>query len=102
MANDIAMTQIFIPYAGKAPAAVDINGHRLVIVSQDPDELQSNLSMLGGDRLEMIQVLGSKAEEEELLEEIADSVDGGVVLAPTDIELAEVLRDLESELPWIH
>ncbi|MDC0357527.1 hypothetical protein OAO01_01830 [Oligoflexia bacterium] len=95
------MTEYFIPYAGKQPASLNINGHKLVIVSQDRQELMDHLQVLGGDRLEELRSGASREEEQELLEDLADRIDGGVVVAPSDIELDEVIRDLQSELPWI-
>jgi len=78
-----------------------INGHRLVIISADRNDIEDNLSLLGADRLHELDDWGSRAEQEASLETIASTVGGGVVVAPEDLELREVIKNLETELPWI-
>jgi hypothetical protein len=77
------MNNFFVPYTGKKPALVNINGHRLVILAEEKDMLEEELELLGADRVK-----------------IARQVDGGVVIAPSGIGLRDVLKNLESELPW--
>jgi hypothetical protein len=96
------MSRVFVPYAGDQPASLVINGHRLVIVSTDPRELSANLELLGGDSLKELDDWQLESEWEESLELLATAVGGGVVVAPEDSDLEEVIRSLESELPWIH
>ena len=95
------MKEYFVPYTGDKPASVLINGHRLVIVSQDRDELQSHLNVLGGDCLKEVIASGSREDEMQGLEDLAEEGEGGVVIAPSDVTLDDVIRNLESELPWI-
>jgi len=95
------MSNFYVPYAGSKPASLSINGHRLVIISADRNELEENLSLLGADHFQELDDWGSRAEQEASLETIASSVGGGVVVAPEDLELREVIKNLETELPWI-
>ena len=50
------MSKFFIPYDGENPAAVDIKGHKLVIVSTSAEEMLKGLQSLGGDHLEELEV----------------------------------------------
>lgn len=96
------MANLFIPYSAGRPASLTINGHRLLIISSDKNDLEQHLPMFGGDSLREMEDWGSRAEQEATLEELAGEVGGGVVVAPEELDLLEVIRNLESELPWIH
>ena len=95
------MENFFVPYTGKKPALVCINGHRLVILSHEKDTLEEDLDLLGADRVKTVKVKGSESEQERLLGKIAREVDGGVVIAPAGVGLRDVIKNLESELPWL-
>jgi hypothetical protein len=95
------MDNFFIPYSGKKPASVVINGHRLVILSHDKAILEDDLDLLGADRIKEISSGTSDVEHDKLLGKIAKQVDGGVVLAPSGVELRDILNNLKSELPWV-
>jgi hypothetical protein len=94
------MNNFFVPYTGKKPALVNINGHRLVILAEEKDTLEEDLELLGADRVKAVKVAGSESAQEQLLGKIARQVDGGVVIAPSGIGLRDVLKNLETELPW--
>lgn len=96
------MDNFFVPYTGKKPASVCINGHRLVILTHDKDMLEEDLELLGADHIKKLRMSSSEVEQEKVLGRIARQVDGGVVIAPSGVELKEVLKNLESELPWLH
>jgi hypothetical protein len=96
------MINFFVPYAGKKPASLEINGHRVIILSHDPALLKEGLGLMGADRLQRVRSGDSEEEQERILDRLARKVDGGVVVAPSDINLAEVIRNLKSELPWMH
>jgi hypothetical protein len=102
MIKSLGMKEFFIPYDGETPASICINGHRLLIVSRDREELEENLGLVGGNRLEQFVTSGVLMDEDEdFLESLAHEVNGGIVIAPEDAPLTEVIRSLESELPWI-
>jgi hypothetical protein len=94
------MNNFFVPYTGKKPALVNINGHRLVILAEEKDTLEEDLELLGADRVKAVKVAGSESAQEQLLGKIARQVDGGVVIAPSGVGLRDVLKNLETELPW--
>jgi len=95
------MENFFVPYTGKKPALVCINGHRLVILAHEKDTLEEDLDLLGADRVKKVKLDGTDDEQERLFGKIARQVDGGVVIAPAGIGLRDVIKNLESELPWL-
>jgi hypothetical protein len=95
------MENYFVPYMGKRPASVCINGHRLVILAHDRDTLEEDLDLLGADRVKTVTLGENEDEQDLLLGKIARQVDGGVVIAPEGVNLRDVLKNLESELPWV-
>lgn len=97
---EVRMNNFFVPYTGKKPALVNINGHRLVILAEEKDTLEEDLELLGADRVKKVKVADSESDQEQMLGKIARQVDGGVVIAPSGIGLRDVLKNLESELPW--
>ncbi|MCB0355140.1 MAG: hypothetical protein KDD64_16525 [Bdellovibrionales bacterium] len=116
------MEKFYVPYVGGKPAAISINGHRMVIASLDEEALDS-------DYLGVVDILEVVAEREFLptdflgtppesagldpknfdqeapipaeLREVADSVESGVLVIPENMTLDSVISHLESELPWI-
>lgn len=96
------MNNYFVPYTGKKPASVCINGHRLVILAVEKELFEDDLELLGADRIKRVKIKGAEEEQEKVFGKIARQVDGGVVLAPSGVELREILQNLEDELPWVH
>lgn len=93
---------LFVPYTGKKPASVCVNGHRLVILSSERDAIEDDLDLLGADRVKKIRLSGSNEQQERALGKIARQADGGVVIAPVGVGIRDILKNLESELPWVH
>ncbi|NDC38572.1 MAG: hypothetical protein EBZ48_11025 [Proteobacteria bacterium] len=96
------MATFFVPFAGDKPASLDINGHRLVILSRSAASLEDGLPLVGAERIEKISVPRSKSKELEALTEIGRSANSGVVIAPPNIAMEDLIRDLEAQLPWLH
>lgn len=96
------MSRYFVPYNDQKPAAINVKGHNLVLVSTEDSELLKDLNLLGADRVEEVVVEDSKSKEELFLSNLAELVHGGVVLAPPGVDLKMVMQGLESELPWMH
>lgn len=95
------MDNFFVPYIGKKPAYVCINGHNLVILAHEKDMLEDDLELLGADHIKKVRLSSSEDKQQQFLGKIARQVDGGVVIAPSGVELKDVLRNLEDELPWV-
>lgn len=93
------MRKYFIPYAGKNPAAIDIKGHKLLILSSEKNSLNEQLQFFGGNEIKELRFID---ENSKLLEDLAEQIDGGVVLTPPGVSVSILLRNLEKELPWIH
>jgi hypothetical protein len=96
------MTTIFVPYIGDKPASLDINGHKLVILSREKEELEESLDLIGADHLQVFEGGDSPEEQEALMQHLARHIEGGIVLAPADVDVEEVIKNLESQLPWVH
>lgn len=95
------MDNFFVPYTGNKPASVCINGHKLVILAHDKDMLEDELELLGADCIKRLRLSSSEDEQQRALGKIARQVDGGVVIAPSGVELKDVIKNLEEELPWV-
>ncbi len=95
------MNKYFVTCEDGKPASLLINGHRLVIISSDPGDLEDHMELLGGTTLAELGDMETPDEEDPRLLELATSVDAGVVVAPDDIDVSELIRNLEDELPWI-
>jgi len=89
----------FAPYINDCPAPVEINGHRLLILTPERDNIREALPSLGGDEIREI-FLG--ADETKVLADLALSVNAGVVLTPPGMTISTMIKNLENELPWVH
>lgn len=101
MITELDMGSLFVPFSGDKPAALTINGHRLVILAVERGELETSLELVGADRLEVLEGIESPEEQEKVLHKIAGTVDGGVVIAPADVDVEDVIKNLEAQLPWV-
>ena len=93
------MTTVYIPYEQDRPAAVEINGHRLLILVTSREALEQVLGIFGADEVRQVELVG---DETEALEELAASVQGGVVVTPPGVTVPDMVQSLRSELPWVH
>ncbi len=95
------MKRFYVPYSGNQPAAVLINGHRMLILANSRETLEEDLAFFGADQVRQVQAGDSASEAQLVLGRLASSAKGGVVVAPSDVGLRDVIRNLESELPWL-
>ncbi len=93
---------MFVPYIKGRPAALAINGHRVIIVSPDRESLEDGLALVGGDKVRKLRSGETEESQNVAMNRLARTIKGGVVVAPSDLEVEDVIRNLESELPWIH
>lgn len=96
------MLRFFVPYTNEKPASINIKGHNLVLVSTEEQDVVKGLSFFGANRVEEVHVEDSQSKQDVFLNKLAESIHGGVVLAPPGVDLDLVLEGLESELPWMH
>jgi hypothetical protein len=95
------MAKYFAPFVGKEPAALSINGHKLLIVARDRSCLEDALELIGGDTVKGFQAGRSRESRDVLFERLAKEINGGVVIAPPNTEVSDIIRNLEIELPWL-
>ena len=93
------MGKLFVPYRDEAPAAVEINGHRLLILATTSMDLVAHLKTLGGNEVREVSFI---EDDTKALAELADEVECGVVLTPAGTTVKAMIHSLEAELPWIH
>lgn len=95
------MTKLFVPYLGNSPAPIVINGHRLLIVSPQKSTLTDWLPLFGGNRVRTLPEVNTEIEKERQLSQLAERSNAGIVVAPQEVEVEELLKSLENELPWL-
>jgi hypothetical protein len=96
------MSFFYVPYSGRKPKAVEINGHRLVILTKDKQILSDHLQSIGADTLRRVKTIEEPENDVGLIDKIARSAKAGIVFAPDEAPLADVIRELEQQLPWLH
>ena len=95
------MATFYVPFAGDRPATLSVKGHRLVILCRSRTYLEDGLDLVGAERIEKVKAPKSKAEEVKVLNEIGRSASSGVVVAPRDLPVSDIIRNLEAQLPWL-
>ncbi|MCB0322628.1 MAG: hypothetical protein KDD69_03610 [Bdellovibrionales bacterium] len=96
------MSTFFVPYTRNVPAAIEIKGHKLLIVASEPEDIAADLQLIGADEIREIDLPGDEAQTTEVLADLAAEVGGGVVLTPAGVSPSVMIHSLEQELPWIH
>ena len=96
------MEKLFVPYSANCPAAVEIKGHRLLIVATDAEEMVQALQFIGGDEIREMNFDPTGPDQSQALAELAAKTNCGVVLTPPGMPLALMVQSLEKELPWVH
>ena len=95
------MTDYFVPYKRKRPASVNVNGHRVIILSQSRDTVEDALPFCGGDAVRRCDFGDTEFEEAHAFSQLSRKINGGVVIAPPNMQMSEILKDLEGSLPWL-
>ena len=97
------MSTFFVPYnQNDKPVTVEINGHTVLILCAEEEDLADDLPLIGGASMKEITIQDEELENSELLAELAEDIDGGVVVAPAGVPLKNMIESLHDELPWIH
>ena len=96
------MATFYVPFAGDRPASLSIKGHRLVILTRTKGTLQDGLPLVGAERIDKVRSPKSKEAELQTLTEIGRKANSGIVVAPPDLDMSDVIKNLEAQLPWLH
>ena len=96
------MSVFYVPFKGDKPVTTLINGHRLVILSTHKTTFEGELKQLGATRLRKFTSGSTEGEQVQVLNEIGREANSGVVVAPAEAPITDVIKSLEAELPWLH
>lgn len=80
------------------PALLQINGHAVALVANDPAVLESSLDLLGADSvipIEEFEMQELEGENKSVAEKTC------VVVVPPGAEIHELLHALQGNLPWL-
>ena len=94
------MARYFVPITDDTPQAIEINGHRLVILSKRRSDIVENTALLGAEEVREMYIEGN--EEDQELAGLALAVNGGVVISPPGMDIGLTIYSLKKELPWVH
>lgn len=93
------MNKFFVPYANETPAAIDIKGHKVLILTSSYATMMNDLGALGGTSFRELNFMDNQTQ---VLGELAASMKAGVVLAPPGVSIPTMIYSLEQQLPWVH
>lgn len=97
------MTNLYVPCSGRRLASLDVNGHKVLILSADRESLEESLHVCGADRVQKVEVGQSSAELDLALSKLAKRMRGGdIIVAPSHVPVIDLVRQLHDELPWYH
>jgi hypothetical protein len=94
------MERFYAAYVGHSPVATDIKGHRFIVVSDDHSTLRVALDKIGATRVKEFKT--RSIHNDIKLVKIAKKARANIVFAPAGTTFDEIVRTLESELPWAH
>lgn len=94
------METLYAPYVGNAPATIEVNGHRVVVLATDPSALEEQLALVGGDSVHPLDE-STEASGEDALHRLAEVTHAHVVVTPREATVEDVLHSLEESLPWL-
>lgn len=89
---------VFVPFSSGSPAFVTVNGHRLLIVATEAEDITDELALLNAEELREITI---SEELEHTLSQLAETGQAGVVVVPPGASASDVIQSLHSELPWL-
>ncbi len=95
------MTRFYIPYSGKRPVPLEINGHRLIVLAKDKGALEEDLELVGADRIKTVRVEDSETAEQEFFTKLAQRNGAGVLVMPPEISYSQLRYSLIEQLPWL-
>jgi hypothetical protein len=95
------MNKFYIPCQGRKPAPLEINGHRLLLLSRDPELLEEALDTIGADRVKEVKVRDGEDAEVELFTKLSSQNGAGVLVISPELSFSELQDSLHHNLPWL-
>lgn len=90
------MEKYFVPFVDDSPFTIEVKGHLLLLASTDEEGLEADLKGL------QLRNLDIQESDEDQLNVLAESINGGIVISSNELSLGELIQNLEVELPWVH
>lgn len=95
------MATVFVPYTHNRPASIEIKGHRLLILAAEEDDLLIDLDEVGGTEVRELQLRDENEAQSKELSQLAEDIQGGIVITPPGIRASVMIKNLEVQLPWV-
>ena len=96
------MATLYIPYCNDKPVSIEVNGHTLLILCPDEDILLFNDVLDAEYALPLDDDhIANESDLEAKLGTLAHNEGAGVVIAPAEVPLEELVENLRDQLPWI-
>jgi hypothetical protein len=95
------MNKFYIPFHGKKPAKLEINGHRLMLLSRDPELLEDALESVGADAVKEVKVGDGEKAEVEFFTKLSEKNQAGVLVVSSDLTFSDLQFSLHQNLPWV-
>ncbi|MCB0346738.1 MAG: hypothetical protein KDD66_16600 [Bdellovibrionales bacterium] len=90
---------VFVPFSAGHPALLTVNGHRLLLVATEADDLNGQLGLFDAEELREVHI---DEAIEDTLAQLGGDGQAGVVVVPPGASAFDVIESLHSELPWVH
>ena len=102
MLNPIVhMGKLFVPYKGKKPSVVVVKGHPLLILARDAQMAEEVLPVVGADTVRRVYTGQDQEDETVVLSRLAKKNRCGVMIAPSELAMPDLMKNLENQLPWL-
>ena len=96
------MVKYFIPYVKDTPVAINVKGHKLLLLKTEEEGIEQDLAYLGGDSVKSLELAEDSVQLSSALTNLAESIKAGIVLTPRGVSVATMIKSLEHDLPWVH
>ena len=96
------MSKLYVPYRGKKPSPMYINGHRVLVLSRDQESAKQALEFSGAEKIKRISSGETKEQESWTTSNLALKGKCDVIVTASDVGMPDLVKSLEKQLPWIH
>ena len=95
------MNKFYIPFQGKKPAAIEVNGHRLLLLSRERDLVEDALDEVGADSVKEVKVGEDEFSEKEFFSKLSSRNHAGVLVMSPELSFSDLQFSLHQNLPWV-